>query len=128
MIAANLLADLEQRGARVSSRDGNMTRLMVEAPRGALTDSLRSAIRRHRAELLDLIIEIEEMRAIFEEQGCTPEAADRAARECLHISSITPDGELYLRDLAEHDPRLQAISEICGGYDILEVRRITDAA
>jgi hypothetical protein len=128
MIAASLLADLEHCGVRVSSTDGEATRLTVEAPSGALTDSLRGAIRRHKVELLDLIIELEETRAVIEENGATPEEADRAAREALHISTVTPDGALYLRDLVEHDPMMQAFNEAFGGGENLKIWRARDAA
>jgi hypothetical protein len=128
MIAASLLADLEQRGARVSSTDGEVTRVTVEAPPGALTDSLRGAIRRHKAELLALVIELEEARAIVEENGATPEEADLAARVALHISTVTPDGRLYLLDLIEHSPEMQGFNEAFGGGDVLEIWRAKDAA
>jgi hypothetical protein len=128
MIVASLLADLEQSGARLSSCDPEreITRLMVTAPAGTLTETLRGAIRRHKAELLSLVIELEETRAIIEENGATPEEADRGARAALHISTVTPDGGLYLMDLVEHSPMMEAFDEVFGGGEILDVWRARD--
>ena len=116
MIAPSLYADLRSRGVRLSIAETpeppepmKPLSLRVEAPTGALTEPLLAAIRRHKPELLQFVFELEERAAILEYWQDNPrEVAEELARSCVHGGHASPDGELWLRDLAAHHPAAAA--------------------
>jgi hypothetical protein len=86
-----LLHDLQAKGIRLTGQGECLT---VDAPRAALTDALRQAIRRHKQALLALLTQdttpaprnapvradVEERAAIYEfDGGMTPRAAELLA-------------------------------------------------
>ncbi len=133
MIAPSLFADLRSRGVRLSTAPGDGLKLRVQAPRGALTEPLRSGIARHRDELTQFVFELEERAALFEfEQGETRERAEELAPLCVVGGSAGPDGALWLRDLAEHHPTVQRARAALmyatrGAVEIVSVERIESA-
>lgn len=131
MIAPSLHAYLRERGVRLSiaktpplSEPYNSLSLRVEAPAGALTAPLRDAIARHKAELVQFVFELEERAAILEyEQDNAHQEADQLARSCVHGGHASPDGAMWLRDLATHHPDVQAALEVFDAQ-IVDVRAI----
>jgi hypothetical protein len=123
----SLFADLLSRGVHLSiaptpkaedSPELPGLRLRVQAPDGALCPSLREAIQRHRAALLAYVFDLEERAAVLEyDGGYEREEAERIAR-----GGATPDGRLYLRDLAEHHPAVRHMLQVFGG-ELVEVER-----
>jgi len=126
MIAANLYADLRTRGVTLSTAERN--KLKVRAPLGTVTPNLLSAMQRHREDLLQFVYELAECAAILEvDQGNTAEEADRLAHQCVPYGTASPDGELWLRDYALHDPRVLALHkafQTVGGIVIINVERV----
>ena len=57
MILANLLADLEQKGIRLSADGGQLN---IRAPKGALTPDLRDQLAEHKGEILNLLNRVEQ--------------------------------------------------------------------
>ncbi|HEX8843069.1 MAG TPA: hypothetical protein VF791_00285 [Pyrinomonadaceae bacterium] len=113
MIVPSLYADLRRRGVTVSV--DAKSRLRVEAPPGALDDSLRTAIRTHRDELLQFIFEIEERAALmFEVENLSIEELERTrneARKTVLGGMASPDGRLWLREYATHHPSVLAMQK-----------------
>lgn len=145
MIVPSLYADLLDRGVRLSvaetPKDGELPplRLHVQAPKGALNESLRRALAMHRDELLAFVFELEETEAVLTEHaGYDPEterlpALRQAARECVRGGMATPDGKLWLRSYAMNHPSVQAMLRSYYDYfgehlDVFEVRRERQAA
>lgn len=129
MIAAALHAELAARGMRLSvaptPREGELPplRLKVQAPDGALTPALESALRRHRDELLEFVFSLEERAAVLEFCcGHSRKDADALARSCVPGGSAGRDGQLWLRDLAEHHPVVRQVLDLFKA-EIVEVRR-----
>lgn len=125
MIAPSLYAYLRARGVRLSVALGEGVKLRVQAPCGALTEALRSAIERNRDELTQFVFELDERAAILEhEHGNTREVAEELARGCVAGGYAGPDGALCLRDIAEHHPTTIAFLEKFAplGTEIVEVR------
>lgn len=145
MIVPSLYADLCARGVRLSVAEtpngGELPplRLHVQAPKGALNESLHRALVRHRDELLALVFELEETEAVLTEHaGYDPETERRealrqAARECVRGGTATPDGELWLRSYAMNHPSVQTMLKSYYNYfgehlDVFEIRRERQAA
>jgi hypothetical protein len=130
MIAPNLYAHLRARGVRLSiaktpngkeSIDLPELRLHIRAPEGALSESLRASIQDHRDELVQFVFELEESAAILQVmQGNRIEESERLARECVRGGTATPDGELWLTELAA---RL-GIASAFGGLEVVDVERM----
>lgn len=53
MTAHDLLSQLRQKGVEVKTSGDN--RLVVDAPRGTITEELRSALAAHKAEILQIL-------------------------------------------------------------------------
>ncbi len=53
MTARNLLSELRKKGVEV--RTSGDDRLVIDAPKGAITPELRSALAAHKAELLQIL-------------------------------------------------------------------------
>jgi hypothetical protein len=138
MIAPNLYAHLRARGVKLSiartpnkaeSPDLPELRLHIRAPEGALTESLRAAITDHRDDLTQFVYELEETAAILQVmQGNHIEESERMARECVRGGTATPDGELWLVELATREIQLLGIASIFGGLHIVNVERTSARA
>jgi hypothetical protein len=138
MIAPNLYAHLRARGVKLSiARTPNKTdspllpplRLHIRAPEGALTDSLRAAITDHRDDLTQFVYELEEVAAILQVmQGNRIEESERLARGCVRGGLATPDGEVWLTELATREIEQLGIASVFGGLEIVNVERVTARA
>jgi hypothetical protein len=135
MIAPSLYADLRLRGVRLSVAEtpkaGELPplRLRVQTPEGSLTPALTDALKRHRDELLAYVFDLEERAAVLEyEQGNTREDAELFARACVVGGSAGPDGRLWLRDLAEHHPTIEAVRDAYPDLELVDVWRGEPAA
>jgi hypothetical protein len=131
MTAPSLYAELTTRGVRLSvaptPKDGELLplRLRVQAPPGALTPGLKSAIERHRPELLDFVFELAERAAIHLERDDASaeewEGADRFARAFVRGGGATVDAALL--DIAEHHETMRAAAGVFRDLEIVGVRR-----
>jgi hypothetical protein len=131
VIAHSLYADLTARGVRLSvaptPKAGELLplRLRVQAPKGALTPSLKEAIERHRPDLLDFVFELAERAAIHLERDDANVAewheADRFARAWVRGAGANTDA--CLRDLVEHHPAIKAAARAFGPLEIVGVWR-----
>jgi hypothetical protein len=134
MIAPNLYAHLRARGVKISvARTPNKTdspelpplRLHIRAPEGALSESLRAAITDHRDDLVQFVYELEETAAILQVmQGNRIEESERMARECVRGGTATPDGEVWLTELAAREVKQLGIASAFGGLEIVSVERL----
>lgn len=134
MIVPSLFADLRKRNIVVSVDLDS--RLRIEAPQGALDESLRAAIRKYKSELLELAFEIEERAALmFEIDNPSSEDLERTrdeARKHVLGGTASPDGRLWLMEYAERHPAMIALQKIHrrrhgSDAEIVDVRR-TEAA
>jgi hypothetical protein len=133
MIVPSLYANLRLRGVRLSiaetpkaevSPELPSLRLRVQAPHGALTLALAEAMKRNRDELLDYVFELEERAAVLQhEQSNTRGDAELFARCCVVGGSAGPDGRLWLKDLAEHHPAVEAARSVFPDLEIVDVWR-----
>jgi hypothetical protein len=122
MIAYSLFADLRARGVRLSVELGSQLR--VQAPPGALNGTLRSAIREHKADLLQFVYELEERQAILEiDSGLAPDEAAQVARQMVRGGLASPDGDLWLRAYAQAELDRLGLS---GLLEIVDVRRLPE--
>ncbi|MCH7884414.1 MAG: hypothetical protein IIC01_04110 [Planctomycetes bacterium] len=98
-----LLEQLRERDIRLSA---NGDRLVVDAPRGALTEQLRGTLREHKAELLAIVT-----------------APDLWARRAAALLSGVADPDLRadLRELFEHRA---AVCEFDGGLSRTDAERV----
>jgi hypothetical protein len=138
MIAPNLCAHLRARGVKLciartpnkaDSPDLPPLRLQIRAPEGALTGALRAAITDHRDDLVQFVYELEETAAILQiMQGNRIEESERLARECVRGGTATPDGELWLTELATREIEQLGIASVFGGLEIVNVERMTARA
>src|SRR5207302_314544 len=53
MTAQNLLSQLREKGVELKTSDGD--RLVIDAPKGTITDELRDALKTHKSELLQIL-------------------------------------------------------------------------
>jgi hypothetical protein len=115
MLAANLYADLISRGVALGISDDGRS-LTFKAAKGILTDTLRRAMQRHRDELLEFVLNIEERAAMLSEiENPTPAQLAETRQRALQLvrfGTATPDGQLYLRDLVEHDSTFQSLNRM----------------
>ncbi len=98
-----LLEQLRERDIRLSA---NGDRLVVDAPRGTLTERLRGTLREHKAELLAIVT-----------------APDLWARRAAALLSGVADSGLQadLRELFEHRA---AVCEFDGGLSRADAERV----
>lgn len=98
-----LLEQLRERDIRLSA---NGDRLVVDAPRGALTEQLRGTLREHKVELLAIVT-----------------APDLWARRAAVLLSgvADPDRRADLRELFEHRA---AVCEFDGGLSRTDAERV----
>ena len=103
MTGQALLARLRERDIQLTA-DGD--RLVVDAPRGLLTDQLRGVLRNRKAELLTILGD-----------------ADHWARRAAGLLSTVADADRRadLRELFEHRA---AVCEFDGGLDRADAERI----
>ncbi|HEY0003764.1 MAG TPA: hypothetical protein VGB17_03050 [Pyrinomonadaceae bacterium] len=126
MIAANLYADLEGRGVRLFL---DAQGLRFKAPKGALNETLKEAMRRHRDELVQFVFDLEERAALmYEREDLTEEEKARTREQARRsITTATADGALWLREYAEHHPMMVALNQAfapVGGVEIVSIERV----
>ncbi len=120
MIAWSLLADLQARGVRLSVDLGG--RLGVEAPAGSLNPTMRESIKAHKADLLQIIYELEERAAVLEyDAHLASDVAEEKARHMVRGALAGPSGRLWLREYAEAELKRLGLSEMLA---IVEVSRL----
>jgi len=103
MIAENLFTHLQELGVVVSLKD-DMTGLDFDAPKGALSPELVELLREHKADLIELVYETEERRAI---EGELP-------LEKLRPYVLSFEGDKKLIEAYRHHPQVaELVDALC---------------
>ena len=113
MTAHDLLSQLRERGVEVKTSGGD--RLVVDAPRGTITEDLRSALAAHKGEILQ-ILKAEQARnglagAVSEApeiRPSMPEPAPAVSRSPARKSAIPDEDQTVAASTAEEITQLEA--------------------
>jgi hypothetical protein len=121
MTAPELLKHLAQKSINVAL-GASSSELSVDAPKGTLTPELTELLREHKADLIELVFEREEAAAI-EDEGQLSDIG-RAYLEAQAPPVTVVDGvDRALVDVAKVHPGVLALAKVCGGLEIVSVRR-----
>jgi hypothetical protein len=86
MTAQNLLSQLREKGVELKTIDGD--RLVIDAPKGTITDELRDALKTHKSELLQIL---KSENAPKPPAVAAPEAEPQVAEKpAATVSSVSP--------------------------------------
>ncbi|MEV1177335.1 condensation domain-containing protein, partial [Nonomuraea sp. NPDC049784] len=138
MSPADLLSDLETRGARIYLADG---RLKVVAPKDALSDELREELRRHRDEIVRLL---QDREAAWAVDTVAPTIVPRrrdgmiplsfAQQRLWFLDQLEPGSAEYnvpvglrLTGALDVEALSAALDAIVERHEVLRTRLVTDA-
>ncbi len=118
-----MLAHLEKSGV-VLTTEGEGLRLRVKSEK-PISAAMKKLLADHKADLLDLIVELEETAAILEiNQGLSRQFARYEAGHCVRGRLDAPTSDEWLQELAKCHPSFVAASDVFGELQIVQVVRV----
>ena len=101
MTAQDLLSQLREKGVVLKTSDGD--RLVIDAPKGTITDELRDALKAHKSELLQILkSENAPKPPAIAAPKTEPQVADKPAIRCFDQTLTYADTDRLSRNFTAY--------------------------